>query len=96
MAVKEKALAEEQERARVASIQITKDGKLMTAAAREQEEANKGLRIREQMRQKKEDEDYMQKLLDQVENEKKARLGDKYRPPEKKAVTPIENVRLGI
>ena len=48
------------------------------------------------MRQKKEDELYKQKLLEQMENEKKLRLGDKYRPPEKKVLTPSENVKLGI
>ena len=38
----------------------------------------------------------MQKLLDQVELEKKIRLGDKYKPPEKKQLTPAENVKVGI
>jgi hypothetical protein len=31
-----------------------------------------------------------------MELEKKIRLGDKYKPPEKKILTPIENIKLGI
>lgn len=31
-----------------------------------------------------------------MEEEKKARLGDKYKPPEVKKLTPIESVKVGI
>jgi hypothetical protein len=36
----------------------------------------------EKIRQKKEDEDYKKRLLEEMEMEKKARLGDKYKPKE--------------
>ena len=48
------------------------------------------------MRQKAEDANYKQKLLDEIENEKNLRLGDRYKAPEKKVLSPSENVKLGI
>lgn len=46
--------------------------------------------MEEYLRQKKEDESYKNKLVEEIEREKKLRLGDRYKAPEPKHISPEE------